>query len=191
MSHILVVDNHSTHLKKLWWLLDAHRVLFVDYHSLSSLHIDEYDAVILTWGHDFSVENHHDVYQQEIELVKHCSIPLFGICLWFQIICAAYGSHMLWIGEKVKGVFPVEIVKQDMIFDWITWSIIQVAEAHRRSVQQIENLEVLARSDYWIEVIKDPDKLLYWTQFHPELFVDESEWYILLKNFLAHCLSTH
>lgn len=82
---ITIIDNHTSHIEELLSLLQVHELEVFSYQenreSLMSGNI-----VILSGGHDTPLELHHDVYQKEIAFVQQSTLPIFGICLGFQII---------------------------------------------------------------------------------------------------------
>jgi anthranilate/para-aminobenzoate synthase component II len=172
-------------LTALMDLLCDHKVEVCDYMNLSDYDFDATDCIVLSWWHSYSVENHRTVYQTEMDLILSTDKPLFGICLWFQLICAAYRNHLEPLINKVHWLLTIQKTLDDPIFAGIDERLFTATEAHRWSVPEVSWLDVLARSAYGVEAVKVPWKLHYGVQFHPEKFVEESVGSVILENFLS------
>lgn len=184
MARILLINNGTYHTQEMLDLLTEHKVEVTDFRDLHIDMAENKDAIILTGGHLWWVENHKDKYEQELNLISSTELPIFGVCLWFELLVVSEGNHLTSLPEKVKGDVTVRLLQDDPIFTGIDTDTLAVNEAHRRGVTQAEWFDILWESPNWIEIIKKPNSLVYGTQFHPELLDHEARGYVLLENFL-------
>jgi GMP synthase (glutamine-hydrolysing) len=135
-------------------------------------------------------------------LIRNTQIPVFGFCGGMQLIGAAYGAQVvplrtLRAGErdpnpsyhpgrfKEWGFLPVRIVARDPLFEGLPEEIV-VRQAHAYHVPQVPaGFDLLASSpDCVVEAFKHRDRLVYGTQFHPEVNDDEHpHGRVILENF--------
>jgi GMP synthase-like glutamine amidotransferase len=124
-------------------------------------------------------------------LIRETSIPIFGFCGGMQMIGQAYSATVgplrkLREGErdpnpnyhpgqfKEWGYLPVQIIQRDPLFEGLPDEIV-VRQAHAFQVMQVpEGFELLASSpDCKIQAFKHRQRLVYGTQFHPEVNDDQ------------------
>ncbi|MDQ3099263.1 MAG: gamma-glutamyl-gamma-aminobutyrate hydrolase family protein [bacterium] len=179
---ILVVDNGSYYLDNLIRLLPQSTVEVISYNKLLGITCNNYDAIILSGGHGLSVINHEKNYEAELELIRSIQVPLLGICLGSELIAFAYGSQLVRMEHKEKGLIHIEITKPDPVFRSV-YNIL-VYESHRWAISTLsKELVQLAISKDGIEVFRHASRPIYGVQFHPEAFVEVTNGNVLLKNF--------
>lgn len=119
-------------------------------------------------------------------LITQSGVPQIGFCGGHQIIAEMFGCDVGIMRElgpdeadynpgyypgtfKESGVWPVEIVAEDPLFEGLT-SPVRVREAHRSEIKQLpEGFRLLASSrDCRIQAMVHEEMPLYGTQFHPE-----------------------
>ncbi|RLI99955.1 MAG: hypothetical protein DRP06_02685 [Candidatus Aenigmatarchaeota archaeon] len=81
---ILLVNNLTKHLEELQEILKPHKITTVHFQELPKNYSD-FDYILLSGGSKYKVKNNEKIYKQEIELIKKSEIPVFGICLGFDI----------------------------------------------------------------------------------------------------------
>ncbi len=132
-----------------------------------------------------------DVDAKFYPLIRTTQIPVFGFCGGMQLIGRAYGANVgplrkLREGEKDPnpnyhpgqfkewGFLPVRIVKRDPLFAGLPDELV-VRQAHAFQVRQVPaEFELLASSpDCEVEAFKHRERLVYGTQFHPEVNDDD------------------
>jgi GMP synthase (glutamine-hydrolysing) len=180
--HILVVNNGSTYLDKLIEIIPHSVVDVVRYDQMDGHTAHDYDAVLLSGGHEMSVVNHEMEFSKELHFIKQVKKPLLGICLGFELIAYAYGLVLKRQDVKESRVVSIQITHPDEIFYGL--SSVKVYESHRWVVEEAHGkVQELARSIDGVEVIKHIDKMVYGFQFHPEMFVEETNGQQMFKNF--------
>lgn len=109
-----------------------------------------------------------------IDIVKefHDKIPILGVCLGHQAICAAFGGEISHAKRLMHGKSSKVSLDYDFIFKGLP-SEITVGRYHSLSLVQDtipECLEIISRSrdDREIMAVKHKDYNVYGLQFHPE-----------------------
>jgi GMP synthase (glutamine-hydrolysing) len=143
-----------------------------------------------------------DLDAQFHPLIRNTQIPMFGFCGGMQLIGQAYSAKVgplrkLREGEKDPnpgyhpgqfkewGFLPVQIVQRDPLFEGLPEEIV-VRQAHAFQMLQVpDEFELLASSpECKVEAFKHRQRLLYGTQFHPEVNDDEHpHGRVILENF--------
>ena len=178
---LLVVNNHSTHIKEL--LHELKEVKSVDFENLENTNYNDYDAIILSGGSSHSVVNHETEYSKELHLIRNCQKPILGICLGFELINFAFDEKLEMMGQKENGIVSVKLISEDEIFRSFPREF-NVYEAHRWVLSKEKKLNSLAKSKDGIEAVKHPKKKIYGVQFHPEVFVKKEHAEKIFRNFL-------
>ncbi|MFH0755572.1 MAG: gamma-glutamyl-gamma-aminobutyrate hydrolase family protein [bacterium] len=180
---ILVINNGTGYLPQLKNLLSDHTFKVVKYSEIETVNSEDFDAVILSGGHNFLVSRNGKQLKKEIDLVKNSKKPIFGICFGFEIIAHAFGAKLKLMPNKEHGILNIQIIKPDKIF--LNISNFQVFENHRCVVREPTNkMLILACSKDGIEAFKHKTKPIYAVQFHPEIFVKKSCGDEIFYNFL-------
>ncbi|WP_406535668.1 anthranilate synthase component II [Methanobrevibacter sp.] len=109
-----------------------------------------------------------------IDIVKefHDKIPILGVCLGHQAICAAFGGEISHAKRLMHGKSSKVSLDYDFIFKGLP-SEITVGRYHSLSLVKDtlpECLEIISRSkdDREIMAVKHKDYNVYGLQFHPE-----------------------
>jgi len=180
--NVLIIDNRTFYLNSLKNLFSSHKITVIDWEKFKSHNLENYDLIVLSGGHPYSITHHPNLFKQEIEIVKSTTIPVLGICLGFEIIVYSFGGTLKELLRREKGILEIKAEKEDPIFGDIR--IIEVFENHRWIAKKLPyELIALARSKDGVEVVKHKDRLIYGFQFHPEIVVDKNDLRIF-NNFL-------
>jgi len=143
-----------------------------------------------------------DLDAQFHPLIRNTQIPVFGFCGGMQLIGQAYSVKVgplrkLREGEKDPnpsyhpgqfkewGFLPVQIVQRDPLFEGLPDEIV-VRQAHAFQALQVPaEFELLASSpECKVEAFKHRQRLVYGTQFHPEVNDDDHRHgRVILENF--------
>ncbi len=181
---ILLINNLTKHLEELQEILKPHKITTAHFQELPENYSD-FDGIILSGGSKYKVKNNEEIYKQEIELIKNSEIPVFGICLGFELICHTYGEKLEMLKEKKRCLRNLEIIEKNPLLEGI--NKLSVFEAHRFYVKEVKNMILLAKSKTGVEIIKHPEKPIYGVQFHPEVKIRENQGLRILTNFLKLC----
>ncbi len=180
---VLIIDNGTSYLQQLENLLSKHAFQVIKYSEIGSVDLNDFDAIILSGGHAFTVEGHTAQLEKEIDLVKESTRPIFGICFGFEVIAQAFGAKLELMKSKEHGILDIEVIESDDIF--LNINSFQVFESHRWVVKELpKDFISLARSKDGIEAIKHKTRPVYAVQFHPEMFTEESCGDEIFNNFL-------
>ena len=89
--------------------------------------------------------------------------------------------------QAYKSINPITIKKKDTIFEGIP-NDFMAAEVHGWEVAQLpEDYEIIAFSNY-VEALRSKSRMLYGSQFHPEINVSYNQSAPYLENFLLKAL---
>lgn len=172
---ILLVDNHTQHMKNLMESLAGHIVQIQKYEPGVKLNWQGKDLVILSGGGGEGQEicdEHkpgHLWYEDELKLVRNCKVPIIGICMGFEVIARAYGAEVTQAPSLIKGF--QEVRATDLGARIFGYDKLRQFESHEWCVQKpSKNLKILAHSKTGIEafVVEDKKSPKYAFQFHPE-----------------------
>ncbi len=168
---ILLVNNNTQHLTSLKKALAGHKVELQDYKPGLDFHWQGKELVILSGGggEGLEIDDHIEPgrlwYEDQIAFVKSCPIKMLGICMGFEVIAKAYGADVPKMNHLLQKQAPVKATRkgQAVLGDK---NFIQT-EAHQwHVVKPPADFEILADSDYGVEIIKKGNKIA--SQFHPE-----------------------
>ena len=184
---ILVVNNAEKGIREFTdpvvSILDEAGVVsnVVEYMEIPILKELDYSGVILSGSPcgDDIVEHHQPWFQW----VKTCEIPLLGFCAGHHIIGRMYGSELLRSVEIEIGDFDIILDRPgDPLFQGYNRRV-RVRQNHHDSITLPPGFILLAHSDICkVEAMKHPDRLIYTTQFHPEILNKK-----MILNFLELC----
>jgi GMP synthase (glutamine-hydrolysing) len=175
--------------------------LVVHYTQITRHDLDRpnVEAIVLTaWKVMKSAERREEI----AGLIRETKVPLIAFCGGFHQLYLAYGgkSHIMRClkpGEtdpnpqympglyKEWGIGTVRIVKRDAIFDGLPDLLLMPERHYAQCVVLPDVSELLASSDECrVQMIKHKTRLLYGTQFHPEIYDSEHpHGQMLLSNF--------
>ena len=124
-----------------------------------------------------------------IDIVKefHDRIPILGVCLGHQAICAAFGGEISHAKRLMHGKSSDISLDYDFIFKGLP-SEINVGRYHSLSLVEDtlpSELEIIskARDDREIMAVKHKDYNVYGLQFHPESILTP-DGLTIMENFL-------
>ena len=124
-----------------------------------------------------------------IDVVKEFAgkIPILGVCLGHQSICAAFGGEISYASRLMHGKSSVIELSDDSIFNNLDSRII-VGRYHSLSLVEStlpDELEVISKSldDGEIMAVRHKEYDVYGLQFHPESILTP-DGLTILKNFL-------
>jgi GMP synthase (glutamine-hydrolysing) len=179
---ILLINNESYFFNEIKEKLNKHKLTIENFQNIKK-DPKKFDAIILSGGHKLNVENHDKEYEKEIDIIKNSNIPIFGICLGFQLIGHSFMERLEKMDERYEGLLKISRIYRDPITEGVPEDF-YVFESHKWHIKSLNFLTPLARSKHGIEILKHPDKMIYGVQFHPEKFKDLSDGYTILNNFL-------
>ena len=185
---ILLIDNYDSFSYNLFQLIgEVNSDILVyrnDKISLEEIKDLNPDAIILSPGpgkpQDAGIC---------IDLVNefHDKIPIMGVCLGHQAICAAFGGKISYASRLMHGKSSKISLDYDFIFKGLP-SEISVGRYH--SLSLVENslpdcLEIIskAKDDGEIMAVKHKDFNVYGLQFHPESILTP-DGLIIITNFI-------
>jgi GMP synthase-like glutamine amidotransferase len=169
--NILLINNNTRHLDSLQNALFGHDVEVQLYQPGLNFHDQGKDLIILSGGGgegleiDDKIDDQKLYYQDEMEFVLRNNKPVIGICMGFEVICRAYGRDIPKMPKLLEKQSLVKATKKGKTL--LPADTLSQFEAHQWHVTDAPNgFEVLADSDYGIEIIKKDN--IFATQFHPE-----------------------
>lgn len=170
---VYIINNGSGLLENLIKLLENYSPQIINRDDLANFKPSKTDLLILSGGHEFPVLWHQKEYADELRLVKKHKGPIIGICLGFEIITHAYGSHLHQSNHREHRIIEIHGTENSHIIPDRT--IVSVFEAHIWSTLHIKRpLMPLAFSKEGIEIVKHSRKPIYGLQFHPEFRPDNN-----------------
>ena len=126
------------------------------------------------------------------DVIRRATLPILGLCGGHQLIAMAHGATVapmrrLRPGEpdvtdlsasgylKEWGFIPVDVLESDPIFDGLGAAPVFL-EMHYCEIKELPpGFDVLASTrDCAIQVLKQRDKPVYATQFHPESYTESA-----------------
>jgi anthranilate synthase component II len=166
--NILLVDNGSSYLPHLKRALPPAHIINMPFDELEPSFAGQVDLVVLSGGHKFSVISHARRYSRELDMIRHSSTPLIGICLGLELVVVAFGGELKFLRRKVHDDVNIRVVGHDALMR--EHGEYRVFESHRSAIKQLpRTLVPLARSHYGVEVIRHSARPVYAFQFHPEM----------------------
>lgn len=171
---ILLIDNHTDYLHNFGPLFLEHDVEIQQYRPGLNFHDAGKDLVILSGGGGEGYElpdTHRDGklwYEDEMNFVLTCDKPLVGVCMGFEVISAAFGADVNYVGKYISGFKTQQTSKLGQ--KRLKLEKLRQYEYHQFAVPKVsaKQFEVLAESPTGIELIKHRTKKIIASQFHPE-----------------------
>lgn len=168
---ILLINNHTVHLKNLTLALAGHEIETQMYKPGLEFNDAGKDLIILSGGGGEGLEIHDEYqpgrlwYDDEMKFVRAVDKPILGICMGFEVIARAFGAPITPAKGLVLSRENLQVAKgAEQMFGSKTLS---QYEAHSWRVEDVpSDFEVLATSKTGIEIFRY--KNLFATQFHPE-----------------------
>ena len=178
---LLVVDNGSIYTKQLIDFFNKKNILF-EKQSPQLLNLDSlssYDSFILSGRR----KNEKKINEINSKIITHCiknNNKLLGICYGAEILALTLGGTIRKTTSLQKGIESIQIMKENPICN----NTIDVFESHSYEISKLPSVLVsLAKSENCKnEIIQYKEKLIFGTQFHPEMTPDGNN---LIENFCS------
>lgn len=185
---ILLIDNYDSFTYNLYQLIGEINsdinVSRNDKITLDEIHDLDPEAIILSPGPG-KPENAGIC----IDVVREFKgkIPILGVCLGHQSICAAFGGKISYAGRLMHGKSSPISISDDMIFNGLNDEI-TVGRYHSLSLVESslpDELEILSKAcdDGEIMAVKHKNYNIYGFQFHPESILTP-DGLTIIRNFL-------
>lgn len=159
---ILLINNYSDteKVKNLKIFLEKHGdVTLLNFNQITPLlKIDDYQLLVLSGSSLTPLMYNPDMFRNEIDLIKNSYIPIVGICYGFELLAYTYDNKLKLSKDKIQGIKIINYNNQNY----------KVWENHNWVLVDHNNLDVLGKSVYGLEVFKVKSKPFYGLQFHPE-----------------------
>ncbi len=186
---ILLIDNYDSFSYNLYQLIGEIRpdlkVIRNDEKTIEEIRKLKPDAIVLSPG-----PGRPEDAGICIPVVKElgAEIPILGVCLGHQSICAAYGGEITYAKELMHGKTSKLVVeKENKLFQGIDQPI-QIGRYHSLAAKEEtlpEELQVTARTaDGEIMAVEHRTNPVYGLQFHPESILTP-EGKKMLENFFG------
>ena len=184
---ILLIDNYDSFSYNLYQLIGEIRpdlkVIRNDEKTIEEIRKLKPDAIVLSPG-----PGRPEDAGICIPVVKElgAEIPILGVCLGHQSICAAYGGEITYAKKLMHGKTSELVVEEDnKLFQGIDQPI-QIGRYHSLAAKEetlSEELKVTARTvDGEIMAVEHRTNPVYGLQFHPESILTP-EGKKMLENF--------
>ena len=176
---LLVVDNGSIYTKQLTDFLTQKKFSFEKYtpYILELNSLQKYNSIILS-GRRKNDKKINEVNSKIINFSINNSKKLLGICYGAEILALTLGGTIRKTKFIQKGPENIEILKDNLI----TKISINVFESHAFEISKLpDTLITIGKSNNCKhEIIQHKEKLIFGTQFHPEMSLDGNN---LIENF--------
>ena len=166
---VLIIDNHTKHLKELVSIFDKTDVVQKE-NLTADFDLSPYGLLVISGGSGVpTVLDNPDQYLTELKLVRASNLPILGICLGSEILAQAFGGKLRRLEAPHRGIVKLEVQK-DSLKRVLASDSIKVHESHKIGIEvSPPDFEVCAKSDHGIEIIKHRSRLIIGIQFHPEI----------------------
>ncbi|MEX2014466.1 MAG: hypothetical protein WD885_00840 [Candidatus Saccharimonadales bacterium] len=173
--NILLVNNHTRHLRALSEALQGHNVELLNYKPGVKFDYHDKDLVILSGGGGEGLEIYDTYkkgklwYDDQISFVRSCPKPILGICMGFEVIAKAYGADVERLPSLIEGFKRVKPTRAGKRL--LSQSRLKQFESHEWCVPNIASDEftVLAKSKTGVEIFRHNKRPIMAAQFHPEV----------------------
>ena len=168
---LLVVDNGSIYTKNLTDYLTEKNISF-EIHTPQFLDLDSlknYNSIILS-GRRKNEKKINQINSKIITLSIKNNVKLLGICYGAEILALTLGGTIRKSQSLQKGNQTIKILKDNLISN----DTLNVFESHGYEISKLPGVLIpLAESDNCkYEIIQYEKKLIFGTQFHPEMSKD-------------------
>ena len=178
---LLVVDNGSIYTKQLTNFLTKKNILFRKStpYILQLNSLEKYESIILS-GRTKNDKKINEVNSKIINFSIKNDKKLLGICYGAEILALTLGGTIRKTKFIQKGNETIEISQNNLI----TKNSINVFESHAFEISKLPNmLTTIGKSNNCkYEIIQHKEKLIFGTQFHPEMSLDGNN---LIENFCS------
>ena len=168
---LLVVDNGSIYTKNLTDFLNEKNILFKEQtpQLLDINLLENYDSIILS-GRRKNEKKTNEINSKIVTYSIKNDIKLLGICYGAEILTLTLGGTIRKTLSLQKGNETIKIFKENLISS----NSLDVFESHGFEISKLPSALVpLAESkNCKYEIIQYEKKLIFGTQFHPEMSQD-------------------
>lgn len=168
---LLVVDNGSIYTKNLTDFLDEKNISFKKYtpQLLDLDSLKNYNSIILS-GRRKNEKKINQINSKIIISSIKNNVKLLGICYGAEILALTLGGTIRKSQSLQKGNETIKIVKYNLISN----DALNVFESHGYEISKLPGVLIpLAESkNCKYEIIQYEKKLIFGTQFHPEMSQD-------------------
>jgi len=178
---LLVVDNGSIYTKNLTDFLNEKNISYKEqtpqFLDLNSL--ENYDSIILS-GRRKNEKKINEINSKIVTYSIKNDTKLLGICYGAEILALTLGGTIRKTLSLQKGNETIKVFKENPISS----NSLDVFESHGFEISKLPSVLVpLAESKHCIyEIIQYEKKLIFGTQFHPEMSQDG---YDLIEKFCS------
>lgn len=176
---LLVLDNGSLYTKNLISFLKEKNFKFEKHtpNNFDLTTIDNFNSIILS-GRRVNEKKTNEINSKIINYSIKNNITLLGICYGAEIMALTLGGTIRKTPSLQKGDETIQIIKDNPISN----NSLNVYESHNFEISKLpKELIVLGRSDNCkYEIIQYDEKLIFGTQFHPEM---SNDGYDLIEKF--------
>jgi GMP synthase (glutamine-hydrolysing) len=178
---LLVVDNGSIYTKQLTNFLTKKNILFRKStpYILELNSLEKYESIILS-GRTKNDKKINEVNSKIINFSIKNDKKLLGICYGAEILALTLGGTIRKTKFIQKGNETIEILQNNLL----TNNSIDVFESHGFEISKLpDTLIPIGKSDNCnYEIIQYEKKLIFGTQFHPEMSNDGND---LIEKFCS------
>ena len=171
---LLVVDNGSIYTKNLTDFLSKKNIPFEKQtpQLLNLNSLEKYDCFILS-GRRKNEKKINEINSKIINYSIKNNVKLLGICYGSEILALTLGGTIRKTPLLQKGNETIKILKDNSISN----NSLQVFESHGFEISQLPPVLIsLAESNNCkYEIIQYDKKLIFGTQFHPEMTKDGND----------------
>lgn len=168
---LLVVDNGSIYTKNLNDFLNGKKILFEQQtpNQLNLQSLDQYDSFILSGRR----KNENRINQINSKIINYAiqnNKKLLGICYGAEILALTLGGTIRKLCLPQRGNEKINIQSENLL----STGTLEVFESHGFEISKLPNiLLVIGKSEHCkFELIQYDKKLIFGTQFHPEMSSD-------------------
>lgn len=148
------------------------------------------DYIILSGrfsGHALTFEQMLDIYENLIEWIKISNVPILGICMGHQLICAAFGVKTMPMNTEFGeyGFTELNHCGNHALTEGVP-QYFHCMEMHKCQVESVPNeFDLIASSENCkVQMICHKVRPIVGTQFHPELNTDaQQDGLLILRKF--------
>ena len=171
---LLVVDNGSVYTKNLTDFLSQKNISF-ETNTPQFLNLDSlknYNSIILS-GRRKNEKKINQMNSKIIILSIKNNIKLLGICYGAEILALTLGGTIKKSQSLQKGNETINILKDNLISN----DTLNVFESHGYEISKLPNvlIPIAESNNCKYEIIQYKKKLIFGTQFHPEMSQDGHE----------------
>jgi len=168
---LLIVDNGSVYTQNLIDFLAEKNFLFEKYspYSINLASLEKYNSFILSGRR----KNEKKINEINSKIINHAvknNKKLLGICYGAEILSLTLGGTIRKLESIQKGNEEISVKRINPLLN----KEIKVFESHGFEISKLPNLLIsLAESkNCKNEIIQYQKKLIFGTQFHPEMSAD-------------------